>query len=187
VIGAAPEIHGHQPGLPWGGETDDLGVEIGDDSTVREFATVHRGTGQVTRIGARCFVMNKVHIGHDAVVGDDVTLSVSAILGGHAQVGAGANLGLASVVHQRRLIGPGAMVGMGSVVTRDVPPFAKAFGNPARIRGVNEIGMSRRGIDAVAIAAVAERYRFEGDAGPWTPPDALAAAWAWWVEHSTGG
>ncbi|WP_346621882.1 UDP-N-acetylglucosamine acyltransferase [Blastococcus montanus] len=188
VIGAAPEIRGHEPGLPWGGHTDDLGVEIGDDSTVREFATVHRGTRRPTRIGNRCFVMNKVHLGHDAVVGDDVTLAVSTILGGHVEVGDGANLGLACVLHQRRIVGPGAMVGMSSVVTRDVPPFAKAFGAPARVRGVNEVGMVRRGIDSGDIAALAEYYgsdRPEPDS--WTPPDNLAAAWEWWTARTDAG
>jgi UDP-N-acetylglucosamine acyltransferase len=185
VIGAAPEIHGHAPGLPWGGGTDDLGVEIGDDSTVREFCTVHRGTERATRIGNRCFVMNKAHFGHDAVVGDDVTLAVSTILGGHVEVGFGANLGLASVVHQRRLVGAGAMVGMGSVVTRDVPPYAKAFGSPARVRGANEVGMARRGISAADIAALVERYSSDmptDDA--WLPPEALRPAWEAWRAHS---
>jgi len=184
VIGAAPEIRGHEPGLPWGGDTDDVGVQIDDDSTVREFATVHRGTERLTRIGSRCFVMNKVHFGHDAVVGDDVTLAVSTILGGHVDVGAGANLGLASVLHQRRVVGPGAMVGMGSVVTRDVPPYAKAFGAPARVRGANEIGMSRRGIGAEDIAALVEAYRSDTPmADAWTPPAALRPAWEWWHSH----
>lgn len=188
VIGAAPEIRGHRPGLPWGGETDDVGVEIGNDSTVREFATVHRGTQRATRVGSRCYVMNKVHFGHDAVVGDDVTLAVSTILGGHVDVGAGANLGLASVLHQRRIVGPGALVGMGSVVTHDVPPYAKAFGSPARVRGVNEVGMSRRGISPHDIAALAERYASDGpEPEGWTPPLALRPAWTWWHERIAAG
>ncbi|SOC46983.1 UDP-N-acetylglucosamine acyltransferase [Blastococcus aggregatus] len=187
VIGAAPEIRGHEPGLPWADAAHDIGVEIGQDTTVREFATVHRGTHRLTRIGARCFVMNKVHVGHDAVVGDDVTLAVSAILGGHVEIGDGANLGLAAVLHQRRVVGPGAMVGMGAVVTRDVPPWATAFGSPARVHGVNEVGMTRGGIGAVDIAAVAERYRTGGPAdGAWTPPETLRPAWEWWLAR-TGG
>jgi UDP-N-acetylglucosamine acyltransferase len=186
VIGAAPEIRGHEPGLPWGGDTADLGVEIGDDSTLREFATVHRGTHRPTRIGDRCFVMNKAHLGHDAVLGDDVTLAVSTILGGHVDVGAGANLGLATVVHQRRVVGPGAMVGMGSVVTRDLPPYAKAFGSPARVRGANEVGMGRGGVSAEDVAAVAGLYASGAPVGTWTPPEALRPAWQWWLER-TGG
>ena len=188
VIGAAPEIRGHDQGLPWGGETEDAGVEIGDDSVVREFATVHRGTHRRTAIGDRCFVMNKTHFGHDAVIGDDVTLAVSTILGGHVEVGDGATIGLAAVLHQRRVVGAGAMVGMGAVVTRDVPPWAKAFGAPARLRGVNEVGMRRRGVADDDIAAVARRYSAGAVPGePWTPPAALATAWQWWLDRTLAG
>lgn len=87
VIGAAAEIRGREPGLPWGGETVDLGVEVGDDTTLREFTTVHTGTVRVTRVGSRCYVMNKVHVGHDSLIGDDVTLAASATLAGHVEVG----------------------------------------------------------------------------------------------------
>lgn len=184
VIGAAAEVRGRAPGLPWGGETVDLGVEVGDDTTLREFTTVHRGTVRVTRVGSRCFVMNKVHVGHDSVIDDDVTLAASATLAGHVEVGAGANVGLASTVHQRRVVGPGAMVGMGSVVTRDVPPYATAFGSPARVRGVNEVGMARRGISAADIAALAQRYAADPSADDgWLPPESLRAAWAAWASR----
>jgi UDP-N-acetylglucosamine acyltransferase len=187
VIGSPPEIHGADQGLPWGGEPVSVGVEIGDDNVLREFMTVHAGDGRPTRLGSRCFLMNKTHIAHDSLLEDDVTTSPHVTLAGHVEIGAGATVGMASMVHQRRVVGPGAMIGMGAVITHDVPPYAKAFGSPARVRGVNEIGMSRRGIDAAVIAALAGRYAAADGTGPWTPPEALAGAWAWWVEHSTGG
>lgn len=180
VIGAAPEIRGHELGLPWGGETTDRGVEVGDDTTLRELTTVHRGTHRLTRIGSRCLVMNKSHIGHDAVIDDDATLSPHVTVGGHAEIGGGANIGMAGTLHQRRVVGPGAMVGMGAVVTRDVPPYAKAYGAPARVRGVNEVGMRRRGISDDDIAALAERYGAGAPTQMWAPPAALRAAWEWW-------
>jgi UDP-N-acetylglucosamine acyltransferase len=102
--------------------------------------------------------MNQVYVAHDCVLGDGVTLASSVLLAGHVEIGAHANLGLGTVVHQTRYIGAGAMVGMGSVVTRDVPPFAKVFGNPAVLRGVNAIGMERRGIAADAVTTLAAVY-----------------------------
>jgi UDP-N-acetylglucosamine acyltransferase len=181
VVGAPPEVRGHEHGLPWGGDPVGSGVEVGDDTMLRELVTVHQGTVRVTRIGSRCYVMNKSHIGHDSVIGDDATLSAHVALAGHVEVGPGANVGLASALHQRRLVGPGAIVGMGAVVTRHVPPYAKAYGSPARVRGVNEVGMRRSGIGEDDIAALAERYGVGApETDGWTPPESLRAAWEWW-------
>jgi UDP-N-acetylglucosamine acyltransferase len=189
VIGAAPEITGHEKGLPWGDEPRDAGVVIGDDTTIREHASVHRGTRGPTRVGNGCFLMTKTHLSHDCDVADGVTLSMAAVLAGHVQVGAGANLGVGTVVHQWRVIGPGAMLGMGSVVTRDVLPYGKAYGSPARLRGVNEVGMRRRGIGDEDVTAVVERYGADGSGaaagvGSWTPPEALRPAWDWWLART---
>lgn len=188
VLGAAPEVRGHDHGVPWGGQAVSLGVEIGHGSTLREFTTVHGGTQRITRIGSRCFVMNKVHVGHDSVIDDEVTLAANATLAGHVDVGAGANVGLSSAVHQHRVVGPGAMVGMGAVVTRDVPPFAKAMGSPARVRGVNDVGMRRRGFSSDDIGALAEHYGRDAPAGEqWLPPAALRSAWEWWSVRTRAG
>ena len=91
--------------------------------------------------------MNQCYIAHDSVVDDGATLASSVLLAGHVQVGDGANLGLGIAVHQFRAIGAGGMVGMSAAVTRDVPPFAKAYGNPAAVRGANVVGMQRAGVD----------------------------------------
>lgn len=186
VLGAAPEVRGHSHGVPWGGAPVSLGVEIGDDTTLREFTTVHGGIQRLTRIGSRCFVMNKVHVGHDSVIDDDVTLAANATLAGHVEVGVGANVGLSSAVHQHRVVGPGAMVGMGAVVTRDVPPFATVFGSPARVRGVNDVGMRRRGISADDIGALVEHYEADRPTGEhWAAPEALRSAWEWWLARTS--
>jgi UDP-N-acetylglucosamine acyltransferase len=185
VIGAAPEVRGHAHGLPWGGAPVGPGVELGDDTVVREFTTVHGGSSRATRIGSRCYLMNHVHVGHDSAVEDAATLSAGAVLAGHVEIGAGANVGISSALHQRRVVGPGAMVGMGAVVTRDVPPWATAFGSPARVRGVNEVGLRRQGLPDDDVAAVARRYGAGAPADePWTPPAALAAGWQWWLERT---
>jgi UDP-N-acetylglucosamine acyltransferase len=99
-----------------------------------------------------------------------VTVSNSAQLGGHTVVGDGANVGLSAVVHQRMAIGGGSMIGMGAVVTKDVPPFAVVYGNPARIAGVNRVGLQRAGFDDPVIATVA---RLVDDGPTATPPTDL--------------
>ncbi|MEB4615409.1 hypothetical protein OOT08_12245 [Leucobacter sp. M11] len=73
-------------------------------------------------------------------------------------IGDRVNLGMNAVVHQRTVLGHGAMIGMGTPVTRDVPPFTKVFGSPARIRGVNTVGMERAGIPAEQRDALVEAY-----------------------------
>jgi UDP-N-acetylglucosamine acyltransferase len=99
------------------------------------------------------------------------------------RVGDGANLGLGVSVHQRRLIGPGAMVGMGAVVTRDVPPWATAFGSPARVRTANVVGMRRSGLPEEAVEEIARLYAgFDAAAGDPRPGHpALAAAFTEWA------
>ena len=123
---------------------------------IREGAQIHQGWKTQTRLGDDAFIMNQAYVAHDCHLADGVTLASSVLLAGHVNLGLGANLGLGTVVHQRVQIGAGSMVGMGSVVTHDVPPFAKAYGNPARVHGVNSVamerqGMSRRSIDQVAV------------------------------------
>jgi UDP-N-acetylglucosamine acyltransferase len=175
VIGTPAEISG----IDHGTTTDSVGrgIVIGSGNVFREYTTIHQGHYAVTRLGDNAYIMNKVYIGHDSVIGDSVIMASSATLGGHVHVGRGANLGMGAIVHQRRLIGPGTMIGMGSVVTRDVPPFALAYGNPCRVEGVNRVGMERTSVSAEIIDALAQAYA-EGRAPK--RAEATAAAWDWW-------
>ena len=179
-LGSPPEVRGAEHGAQWLEPGSGPGLVIGHRNTIREHVVVHQGWQAATTVGDDCFVMNKAYLAHDTVVGDRVTLASTVTVGGHVHVGDGANLGLGAVVHQRRVVAPGAMVGMGSVVTRDVPPFALAYGNPARVRGANAVGMSRSGIDDDTLELVRRAY-LEGRVprGGDVPP-ALAAQFAWW-------
>lgn len=159
MIGAPPEVRS------WEHPKDSLqpssgnGISIGNRNVIREYVQIHQGWHDVTRLGDDIFVMNQSYVAHDCTIEDNATLASSVLLAGHVVVGDGANLGLGASVHQRCYIGVGAMVGMGSVVTRNIPPFAKAYGNPARVHGANTIGMDRAGVPAEAIAAADLTYR----------------------------
>jgi UDP-N-acetylglucosamine acyltransferase len=140
----------------WCDEISEASIEIGSRNVIREFATVHSGTTEVTRIANDCYLMTQAHVPHDAQIEDEVTLSNSSQLGGHTIIQRGANIGLGVVIHQHSLVGTRAMIGMGSIVTKDVPPYAMAYGSPAKVRGGNLIGMQRAGVDADLISKVVE-------------------------------
>lgn len=127
-------------------------VEIGDGVTVREFATIHRATGEgkATTVGAQTLVMCYVHLGHNVQVGSGCVLTNLVQLGGHVHIGERAVLGGGVMVHQFARIGPYAMVGGGSSVSSDVLPYAMAQGTPARHFRTNRVGLQRLGMDSQA-------------------------------------
>jgi len=152
-------------------------LEIGDDNTIREGATLHRGTATgsgVTRIGSRILFMAYAHVAHDCVVEDDVIMANAATLAGHVQVGRFAILGGLAAVHQHTRIGRHAMVGGCSCVLQDVAPYAIGHGNPFAVSSVNVEGLKRRGFSRAAIAAIREASRVVFRAGL-TLRDAIAA------------
>lgn len=145
--------------LKYSGEPTRL--EIGDGNVFREFVTVHRATSPegVTRIGSRGNFLAYSHIAHDCVVGDDVIFSNNGTLAGHVAVGDHAVIGGLSGVHQFCRIGAHAIVGGCTKIVQDVPPFMIADGNPAEIRGVNHVGLERRGFAPEAVRELREAYR----------------------------
>lgn len=185
VIGTPPEVRGFEHVAQWESASLSRGVRIGNRNVVREQSLIHQGWKELTVVGDDCFLMNKVYVAHDTVLCDGVTLASTVTMGGHVHLGAHANVGLGAVVHQRRVIGPGAMVGMGSAVTRDVPPFALAYGNPARVRGANTVGMSRLGVDDATIAQVRASYGAGDVLSSRDLPGELGDLFVWW-EKETG-
>lgn len=159
VIGAPPEVRDWDHPRDASRLSSGNGIRIGSGNTIREYAQIHQGWHATTALGDDNFVMNQVYVAHDCHIADHATLASSVLLAGHVRIGSHANLGLGCAVHQRRRVGFGAMVGMGSVVTRDVVPFAKAYGNPARYRGLNGVGMRRLGVPEDAVHAVEAAYQ----------------------------
>lgn len=158
AIGTPGEMRGGRHPRPWDEPTGTGRMVIGSRNVIREFATVQASETGLTSIGDDCYIMTKAHVPHDGVIEDGVTVSCSVMIGGHSVVQAGTTIGLGTVIHQRSTIGARAMVGMGSVITKDVPPFAMAFGSPARVRGVNRVGMRRAGFSEDVIEALATAY-----------------------------
>ncbi len=158
VVGALPEVRGWPHDATWLDEDPGDGVLIGHRNVLRDGVQVHRGWKGRTVVGDDAFLMNQVYIAHDCELGHGVTMASHVAVGGHCRIGDGANLGLGTVVHQRTTIGGVAMVGMGSVVNRDLPPFVKAYGNPCRVRGINMVGMERKGFSAEQVAAVVDAH-----------------------------
>ena len=136
-------------------------LEIGDGNTFREFCTVNRGTlpGTKTIVGNDGNFLAYSHIAHDCVVGNDVIFSNNGTLAGHVHVGNHAVIGGLTAIHQFCRVGRHAITGGCSKIVQDVPPFFIADGNPAEVRGVNQVGLERAGFEAETIRALKEAYR----------------------------
>lgn len=155
-IGLAPQD------LKYRGERTRL--VIGKENIFREFVTINRGTqggGGETTIGDHNLFMAYVHVAHDCHVGSDTIFGPHATLGGHVDVEDYANISAGSAVHQFCRVGKYGFIGGYSVVTKDALPFARTIGSrPARIFGVNTIGLARRGFSADTISQLKQAYRY---------------------------
>ncbi|MDX1909598.1 MAG: acyl-ACP--UDP-N-acetylglucosamine O-acyltransferase [Bacteroidia bacterium] len=137
-------------------------LEIGDYTTVRECATLNRGTDYhgKTVIGAHVLVMAYAHIAHDCIIGNHVIIANAVNIAGHVEVGDYVIFGGVSAVHQFVKIGRHAMISGGSLVRKDVPPYVKAGRTPLHYEGVNSVGLRRRGFSNDVIHAIQNIYRF---------------------------
>ncbi len=151
VIGTPPQHLEYKNEETW--------VEIGDNNIIREFVTIHRGTIKdqgLTKVGNSCLLMSYVHVAHDCIIEDQVIMANNATLGGHVRVGKRVVMGGFAVVHQFCRIGAYAFIGGMSGVDKDVPPFVKVFGIPAKIQGVNLVGLRRAGFSKEAILKISQ-------------------------------
>jgi len=136
-------------------------VEIGDNTTLREYVTINRGTVDKgkTVVGKNCLIMAYCHIAHDCVVGDNCIFSNNSTLAGHVTVGNHVILAGMTAVHQFCTIGQHAFITGGSLVRKDVPPFVKGAREPMSYVGINSIGLRRRGFKSEKIREIQNIYR----------------------------
>ena len=153
VISAIPQD------LKYQGE--DTTVVIGDNTTIRECATINKGTSDrmKTIIGDNCLIMAYCHVAHDCFIGDNCIFSNNSTLAGHVTVGDNVILAGLVAVHQFVSVGQHAFVTGGSLVRKDVPPFVKAAREPLSYVGINSVGLRRRGFSSEKIKEIQGIYR----------------------------
>lgn len=134
---------------------------LGDRCTVREFATLNRGTLATgrTAVGSDCLIMAYAHVAHDCTLGNHVILANAVSMGGHVVMEDWVTVGGISGIHQFVRLGAHAFVGGASRITQDVPPYCRVVGNPARLLGLNSVGLERRGFSPEVRRALKRAYR----------------------------
>lgn len=165
IIGKANEFF---PFAAVGGKSQDLKYQgeptylvVGDRNVFRENCTVHRGTHDhtPTRIGNDNLFLSYSHVAHDCQVGNHVILSNNGTLAGHVVVDDHAIVSGVTAVHQFCRIGRHSITGGCSKIVQDIPPFMIVDGNPATTRGLNLVGLQRRGFSEDSIRALKTAYK----------------------------
>ncbi len=153
ILGGAPQD------LKYAGE--ETTVEVGEGTVIREYVTINRGTSHSfkTTVGRQCLLMSYVHIAHDCNVGNHVILSNVVQLAGHVTIEDKAIISGVTAVHQFARIGRQSFIGGCSRVSKDIPPFLKAVGNPVKLYGLNTVGLQRSGMDENTIRELKRAYR----------------------------
>jgi len=153
VLGTIPQD------LKFGDEKTTL--EIGENTTIREFATLNRGTEDrwKTLIGNNCLLMTYSHIAHDCHLGNNVIIANAVNMAGHVSIDDFVGMGGLCGVHQFVRIGKHAFIGGASKVSKDVPPFVMAMGEPFRYAGLNRVGLTRRGFTEDTLNEIKNTYR----------------------------
>jgi len=165
TVGA--DCHLHQ-GAVLGTDPQDLkfrGEEsvliVGDRTTVREYATLNRGTADLERtvVGDDCLLMAYSHIAHDCQIGNNVVIANAVNMGGHVFIEDWAIVGGLTAIHQFVRVGAHAFVGGASRTSQDVPPYTRVAGSPMKLYGLNSVGLDRRGFSPEVRQALKKAYR----------------------------
>src|SRR5437868_12728171 len=158
-VGMGTILGGPPQDLKFAGE--ETTVEIGDGTVIREYTTINRGTSQSfrTTVGSNCLLMSYVHLAHDCHIGNNVILSNVVQLAGHVTVEDKAIVSGLSAAHQFVRIGRQSFIGGCSRVSKDIPPFLKAVGNPVKLYGLNTVGLQRSGFSEDVLLVLKRAYR----------------------------
>ncbi len=142
-------------------EGEETKLIVGADTTIREYATLNRGTRAAgkTVVGNSCLLMAYSHIAHDCVIGNHVVISNAVQMGGHVVIEDSATIGGIVAIHQFVRIGTHAFIGGGSRVPKDVAPYTRAAGSNLKLYGLNTVGLERRGIKEEARSQLKQAYR----------------------------
>jgi UDP-N-acetylglucosamine acyltransferase len=134
--------------------------EIGDNTTVREFCTLNRGTTEHWKsvIGSNCLLMAYAHVAHDCTIGNNVIIANAVQMGGHVTIHDWAIVGGLTAVHQFSMIGAHAMIQGQKGVAKDVPPYVRAGREPMVFEGINSVGLRRRGFSPETIEGISKAY-----------------------------
>lgn len=139
---------------------EETGVKIGDGTVIREYVTIHRATKEgYTVVGNNCFLMNYVHIGHNCQIENNVIIVNATMIGGYVVVEDFVVIGGNSAIHQYCRVGESSIVGGMTGCRLDIPPYFIADGSRAIIRGVNVVGLRRRGIKAEIREELKKAYK----------------------------
>ena len=154
VIGSIPQD------LKYKGE--DTKLIIGENNVIREYTTINIGTIEngVTKVGSNNLLMAYSHIAHDCVVGDDCVLANCATLAGHVKIEDKAVIGGLVAIHQFTRVGKLSIIGGCSKVVQDIPPFSTCDGHPARVYGLNLVGLKRAQASPQAISDLKSAFRY---------------------------
>jgi UDP-N-acetylglucosamine acyltransferase len=146
--------------LKFSGEVTTL--EVGEKTVIREFVTLARGTNARGKsvVGKNCYIMSYAHIPHDSLIGDNVILANAVNMGGHVQIDDWAIIGGLVGIHQFVKIGCHSFIAFGSRVTQDIPPYILAGGQPINYKGLNIVGLKRRGYNDDQLKHIKQVYNY---------------------------
>ncbi len=153
VLGTVPQD------LKFGGEKTTL--EIDDNTTIREFVTMNRGTTDhwKTVVGSDCLFMAYSHVAHDCTIGNNVIIANSVNMAGHVNIEDFVGIGGICPIHQFVRIGKHTFIGGGYRIPKDVPPYILAMGDPLRYGGLNRVGLLRRGFSEETLRIIKKTYK----------------------------